>query len=189
MKFQKWSRDSSVGIATVHGLYDRGVGVRIPVGAKNFTSPLRPDRFRGSPSLLSNGYRGFLPRGYIGRDVKLTIHLQLVPRSIHPLPNTPSYRNNFTFTFMKFQKYWNMRITLKPGVKRLTFVCREKLQFWCSKKIQISFYIPYFAFFALHAFRILNCRRMLLAVPFTPSWKYAALMSVHMRIEIPPPLR
>jgi hypothetical protein len=30
------SRDSSVGIATGYGLDDRGVGVRVPVGVKNF---------------------------------------------------------------------------------------------------------------------------------------------------------
>jgi hypothetical protein len=31
------------------------------VGARIFTSPCRPDRPWGSPSLLSNGYRGFSP--------------------------------------------------------------------------------------------------------------------------------
>jgi hypothetical protein len=39
-----------------------------------------------------------LSRGYSGRGVKLTTHLQLVPRSrkcgsIHPLPHTPSWRS------------------------------------------------------------------------------------------------
>jgi hypothetical protein len=38
------------------------------------------------------------PRGLSGRGVKLTIHLELVPRtrkcgSIHPLPHTPSWHN------------------------------------------------------------------------------------------------
>jgi hypothetical protein len=31
------SRDSSIGIATVYGLDDRGVGFRVPVGAKIFS--------------------------------------------------------------------------------------------------------------------------------------------------------
>jgi hypothetical protein len=31
-----WSRDSAVGIATVYGHNDRGVGVRVPVGARIF---------------------------------------------------------------------------------------------------------------------------------------------------------
>jgi hypothetical protein len=31
------SRDSAVGIATCYGLDDRGVGVRVPVGAKIFS--------------------------------------------------------------------------------------------------------------------------------------------------------
>jgi hypothetical protein len=52
------SRDSAVGIATDYGLYDRGVGVRVPVGSRIFSSPRRPDRLWGPPSLLSNGYRG-----------------------------------------------------------------------------------------------------------------------------------
>jgi hypothetical protein len=38
------SRDSAVGVATGYGLDDRGVGVRVPVGERIFTSPRRPDR-------------------------------------------------------------------------------------------------------------------------------------------------
>jgi hypothetical protein len=52
------SRDSVVGIATVYGLNDRGVAVRIPVGSRIFFSPLRPDQLWGPPNFLSNGYRG-----------------------------------------------------------------------------------------------------------------------------------
>jgi hypothetical protein len=51
------SRDSAVGIATGYGLDGRGVGIRVPVGARIFSSPRRPDGFWGPPSLLSNGYR------------------------------------------------------------------------------------------------------------------------------------
>jgi hypothetical protein len=56
------SRDSAVGIATSYGLDERGVGVRVPVGARIFSSPRRPDRLWGPPN-LSNGYRGLFPRG------------------------------------------------------------------------------------------------------------------------------
>jgi hypothetical protein len=38
------SRDSAVGISNGYGLDDRGVGVRVPVGANIFSSPCRPDR-------------------------------------------------------------------------------------------------------------------------------------------------
>jgi hypothetical protein len=72
------SLDSAVGIATGYGLDDRGIGVRVPVILRIFTFPCRPDRFWGSPILLSNGYRGLFPRGLSGRGVKLTTHLQLV---------------------------------------------------------------------------------------------------------------
>jgi hypothetical protein len=49
------SRDSSVGIATGYGLNCRGVGVRVPVGSRIFSSPPRPDRLCGPPNLLSSG--------------------------------------------------------------------------------------------------------------------------------------
>jgi hypothetical protein len=57
------------------------VGVRFPAEAKYFSTPLRPDRFRGPRSLLSDGYRGLFPWEYSGRGVKLTTQLHLVPRS------------------------------------------------------------------------------------------------------------
>jgi hypothetical protein len=83
-------------VVTCYGLDDRGVGVQVPVGLRIFTSPNRPDRLWGPPNLLSNGYRGLSLREQSGRGVKLTNHLQLVPRSrkcgsIHPLPYTPSW--------------------------------------------------------------------------------------------------
>jgi hypothetical protein len=51
------SRDSAVGTATGYGLDCRGVGVRVPVG-EMFSSPRRPERFWGLPSVLSSGNRG-----------------------------------------------------------------------------------------------------------------------------------
>jgi hypothetical protein len=50
-------RNSVVGIVTDYRLEDRGVGVRVPVGARIFFSARRPDRLWGPPSLLSNEYR------------------------------------------------------------------------------------------------------------------------------------
>jgi hypothetical protein len=55
------SRDRAVGIATVYGLDHRGFRVRVPVEARLFSVPLRPDRFWGPPSLLPNGYRPLFP--------------------------------------------------------------------------------------------------------------------------------
>jgi hypothetical protein len=46
---------SSVGIVTDYGLGDSG---SIHDSARVFSFPQRPDRLRGSPSLLSNGCRG-----------------------------------------------------------------------------------------------------------------------------------
>jgi hypothetical protein len=41
------NRDSVVGIAIGYGLDDRGVGVRVPVGSRIFSSPSCPDRLWG----------------------------------------------------------------------------------------------------------------------------------------------
>jgi hypothetical protein len=91
-----WRRDSAVSIATGCGLEDREFGVWFPVGPRISSCPCQ-DQLCGPPSLLSNRYRGLIPRGQNDRGVKLTANLQLMPRwskrgSIHPLPHTPSRR-------------------------------------------------------------------------------------------------
>jgi hypothetical protein len=51
-------RDTDVleaGIVTDYGLDDRGVGVRVSVGSRIFSSPRRPDLLWGPPSLLVPG--------------------------------------------------------------------------------------------------------------------------------------
>jgi hypothetical protein len=58
------SRFSVVGIATGYGLEDRGVEVRVPVGAKNFlVFPYYPDRFWDPSSTYPMGTGGSFPGG------------------------------------------------------------------------------------------------------------------------------
>jgi hypothetical protein len=69
-----WSRDSVVGIATRYGLEGPGIEARWGEIFRTY-----PDRLRGPPSLLHNGYRVF-SGGKGGRGVMLTTHPLLVPR-------------------------------------------------------------------------------------------------------------
>jgi hypothetical protein len=56
-----WSRNSVVGIATVYGLDDRRVGVRVPVGSRIFSSPRRPDRLWDPSNPYPMGTVGSFP--------------------------------------------------------------------------------------------------------------------------------
>jgi hypothetical protein len=92
------SRDSVGGIATGYRLDDWGVGVRVLVGSRFFSSHHHPDQIWRPSNLLSNGYRGLFPGGKAAGTIKLTTHLQLVLRSrkcgsIHPLLHTPSWHS------------------------------------------------------------------------------------------------
>jgi hypothetical protein len=80
------SRCNLLSIATAHGLDDRRVGVRIPVGPRIFTSPYRPDAIWGPPIHLSNGHRGlkrqwheadYLPPASAEVDLYIESHIRL----------------------------------------------------------------------------------------------------------------
>jgi hypothetical protein len=100
------SRDIVVGIATGYVLDDRGVGVRVPVGSRIFSSSCRPDLLWG----LSNPS---YPLGTAGSFPGLTTNLQLVPRSrkcgsIHPFPHAPSLRSAKLSTETKVSRIYTL---------------------------------------------------------------------------------
>jgi hypothetical protein len=82
------SRDSAVGIATDYELNDRGVGVRVPVVSRIFSTSSRPAlRFT---QLLLQWVPGPLSPGIKpGREGSTEIEC----RPIHPLRRTPTWRN------------------------------------------------------------------------------------------------
>jgi hypothetical protein len=90
------SRDSVVSIATTYGQDDRGVGVRVPVGSRIFSSPNRPDRLWGPPNLLSNEYQGLFSLGVKqpGREVD------------HSPPTSAKVKKMWIFTFTPHTPSW-----------------------------------------------------------------------------------
>jgi hypothetical protein len=109
---QNERRGSAVGIATAYGLDDKEVGVLVPVWLRIVFSRYRLDWLWDQPNHMSNEYLWLFLGGKAAGGVKLTIHLQLVPRSrkrgpVNPLPHKSSwrsgslvnYKENFTFTF------------------------------------------------------------------------------------------
>jgi hypothetical protein len=54
---------SSVGIAMGYGLNGRRIGFISGRGKKFGSSSRRPDRLRGPPSFVANGYRRLFPQG------------------------------------------------------------------------------------------------------------------------------
>jgi hypothetical protein len=49
------SRDGAVGVVNGYALGDRGVGVRVPIGSRIFSSSRRPERFSAHPASYSTG--------------------------------------------------------------------------------------------------------------------------------------
>jgi hypothetical protein len=102
MSFSSGSRDSVVGIATCYGLEGPGIESRWGEIFRTY-----PDRLRGPPNFLYNGYRVF-PGGKGGRGVMLTTHPLPVLRlkkvlsytSTRPMgPPGPVTRFPLPFTF------------------------------------------------------------------------------------------
>jgi hypothetical protein len=92
------SRDSVVSIATIYGLDDRRVGVRVLAGSRIFSSQNRPGRLWGPPNLLFNGYGGALSSG-VKRPGREIDHSPPTSAEVKKMwiststPHTPSWRS------------------------------------------------------------------------------------------------
>ena len=76
----KWSQDSIVSVVTgLQAGWLRNHG-SIPGRDKRFFSSNRTDQLWGPPNLLINEKQGLLPQSKVARGMKLTSHLQVVPR-------------------------------------------------------------------------------------------------------------
>jgi hypothetical protein len=94
------SRDSLASIGTGYGLDERGVGVTSPNAAKNFLFSTSSTPVLGFTQPPIQWVPEVLFPGVKRPGVKLTTHLQPVPRSriygsIHPLRHTPSWRSAY----------------------------------------------------------------------------------------------
>jgi hypothetical protein len=58
-----WSRDKAAGITVGYGLDGRGVGVRVPLGAGIFSSPVVQTGSGAHPASYPMGTKGSFPRG------------------------------------------------------------------------------------------------------------------------------
>jgi hypothetical protein len=90
------SRNSAVGIATDYGLYDQEIGVQI--GRKNFLFCMSSRLALRLTQPPIQWVIGAFPQELSGQGVKLTTHLQPVPRSrkcgsIYPLLHTILWRS------------------------------------------------------------------------------------------------
>jgi hypothetical protein len=63
-----------------YGLDDRGIGVRFPARARDFSLLHSIQTGCAPPSLLSNGYWRQFPKVKSDHDVKLITHLHTAPR-------------------------------------------------------------------------------------------------------------
>jgi hypothetical protein len=85
-------RYSVVGRATGYGLDDQGIGVRVPVMSRIFSSPRRPDGLWGPASFPSNGHRRLIPPGVKRPGLETDHSAHEKCGSIHSLPHTSSWR-------------------------------------------------------------------------------------------------
>jgi hypothetical protein len=102
---------SGLPARTGYGVDDLGVGFRVPLGPRIFTSPRHPDRFWGPPSLLSKRVPAAIFPG-IKRSSREADHWPPTSAEVKKTwiyTFTPPYvfmaqcliRDNFTFTFRR----------------------------------------------------------------------------------------
>jgi hypothetical protein len=90
-------RQNPIVYSTEYWLDDGGIGVRVPVKLRIFSSLRRPYRLWGPANFLSNEYWGLFLREESGRSVKVTTHT-----SVEIKKNVDLYIHSHIRVFMAY---------------------------------------------------------------------------------------
>jgi hypothetical protein len=144
-----------LSIATGYGLDDQGVGVRVPVGPRIFSSLRRTDQLWGHPASYPMDTTEKRPRPEADHSAP-TSKRSRKHGSIHPLPHTSSWRsalvkhrNNFNFTLYPYYECCYRHRSRSHHFLKLTQQVRNRIQDRHKRRSLASFVFTTFQFYSV----------------------------------------